>query len=276
MGNRLIKWTLLGAFLLFIAWLFYQKVYIPKSTYSYIEVKKGDMQVNVFGIGTVSAKDLYPLCSNTGGKLLEVLKDEGEWVKKGELVAKLDPIDLHEQLKALKASLQKAKLEIEALQKSLKALKAQKDLALITFKRYEKLNIQGYAAKAEYDKAKTDLQTITAQIESLKAQIKAAKAEATKAKHTIFALQERLTRLSVYAPLMDMSFPKMLKLFKALHHNSPLSRLFSQRMFGCVSILMSERQVLLSFIKKQKLGFALNLKSFLMVMSHELSQKVIQ
>ncbi|BBG65745.1 probable RND efflux membrane fusion protein [Hydrogenimonas sp.] len=158
------------------------------------------MEITVFGTGTVGAKDLFPVCSSTGGRLLEVTKSEGEWVKKGEPVARLDPVDLHEQLFAAEASLKKASFEIESAKRTLKGLSAQRELALITFERYEKLKAQGFAAQAEYDKARADLEAITAQVETAKAQIESARAEAARARYNASAIKQRIARLTIYAP----------------------------------------------------------------------------
>jgi multidrug efflux pump subunit AcrA (membrane-fusion protein) len=77
MASKSIKWLLGLALIAGGAWLFYQKVYLSKSTYGSVVAKKGDLNLTVFGIATVGSKERFPVSSNYGGKLLEVLKDQG-------------------------------------------------------------------------------------------------------------------------------------------------------------------------------------------------------
>ncbi len=181
--------------------LFYFKVYIPKSTFETVHPSMGKLEIHVFGIGNVSAKNIYPVGAQSGGKILTILRDEGEWVKKGDLVATIDPVDLPLQLEEAKATKDKARYESAAIKEEMLSLEAQKTLARITYERYEKLYEQGYAAQVEYDKAKSDLESITAQIAATQARIDSSEAEIIRIGKSIEALQERLLRLSIYAPI---------------------------------------------------------------------------
>ena len=181
--------------------IFYQKVYIPKTTYETLSPTKGVLQVKVFGIGNVGAKDIYPINAQTGGRVLSILSDEGKWVKKGDLLARMDSVDLPELLEEAKVAVEKATLERKALDQELQSLMAQKNLALMTYKRYAKLQKQAFASKAEYDKAKADFDAIKAQIEATQARIKSADSEIKRAQKGVKALQVKLSRYAIYAPI---------------------------------------------------------------------------
>ena len=101
-----------------VGMFFYQKVYLPKSTYQTVKAQKSDMNVSVFGIGEVSAKMIYPITAQTAGKILTLTKDQGDWVKKGELIATIDPVDLPQQLESAKISYHKALLQSRASKES--------------------------------------------------------------------------------------------------------------------------------------------------------------
>ncbi|WP_457596263.1 efflux RND transporter periplasmic adaptor subunit [Hydrogenimonas sp.] len=189
-------------------WLFYQKIYIPKATYDYVTPTKGSLTLTVFGIGQVGAKNLYPVGSHFGGKLLEVTKEEGEWVKKGEIVARFDPVDMPQELASLEAALQKAREETVAQKRSVESLLARQELARINFARYERLYKQGYAAKAEYDNAKADLRSLQAQIAAARAQVKAAMSEEKRLKKSIEGLKIRIEKLTVTAPVSGLVVKK--------------------------------------------------------------------
>jgi RND family efflux transporter MFP subunit len=196
-----MKYTLALLALMVLAALFYLKVFVPKHTFDTVHPTKGDLTVRVFGIGEVDTRDIYPLGAQTGGKILTLPVDEGTWVKKGDVIATIDPVDLPQLLDEAKITEKKARFAVRAAQKQLQSLEAQKRLSKITYERYGKLKTQGFAAQAEYDKAKADLQSIDAQIDATLAQIDSAKIEIDRARKSIEALQEKLERLQVVSPV---------------------------------------------------------------------------
>ena len=199
--KSIIKYLLIAVIAGIGGTVFYNKVYIPKSTYERVSPQKGDLDVCVFGIGNVGAKNIYSINSQTGGKILKILSDEGRWVKKGELLVVIDSVDLPQLLEQSKVGIKKAKSEVVASQKELKSLVAQKHLLQVTYDRYAKLKKLSFASQSEYDKAKADLDAIDAQIEATKAHIKSADIEVLRLKKGVKALEVKLSRYNIYAPV---------------------------------------------------------------------------
>ncbi len=195
------KYSLIAIILVLLVGVFYKKVYIPKTTYDYTLVKVGAIDVNVKGIGNVNAKDIYNITAQSGGKILHLYTDIGKWVKKGDLLIEIDGVDLPDQLEITKVTLQKANFEFTASQEELKNQQAQKVLIKKSFHRYQKLNKQGFAARAEYDKALADLKSIDAMISASKAQINIAKAQIEVAQKNIDAIQTKIDNLKIYSPI---------------------------------------------------------------------------
>jgi len=222
MNSKWLKWIVPLVAAAVAAWLFYQKVYLPRSTYDYVTVKKGELPLQVFGIGTVDAKNRYAICSNSGGKVVEILKEEGDRIEKGELVGRLDGVDLPQQLAQAEARLKSVQLETEALKKDLEGLRAKRRLAEITFARYERLHRQGYSAKAEYDKAKTDLEALDAQIEASLTRIEAKRAQEREARKAIEAIGQRIRRLSIVSPVGGYVVSKEARVGQTLLPQQPL------------------------------------------------------
>jgi len=198
--RTLTKYLLIALVVAGLGTLFYKKVYIPKTTYETVTATKGDLSVEVFGIGNVGANHIYTITSQTGGKILSLHTDEGEWVKKGDLLVTIDPIDIPQLLEEAKISVSKSDSELNATRKELESLFAQKALAQITYRRYAKLKAQSFASKAEYDKAKADLDVIDAQIAATKAHIASAQMETQRAQKAVEALEQKLARYTIYAP----------------------------------------------------------------------------
>lgn len=199
--KRIIKYLIISVIISVIVIVFYSKIYIPKSTFKVIHPVVGDLNVNVSGIGNVSAKSIYTISAQTAGKILSLYADEGQWVKKGELLVVMDGIDLPAQLAVLNASLEKSEFEIKAAQEDLKAQQAKKVLIQLTHKRMTELREKELVSEVDYDKSKADLDSITALINAASAHIDSAKAAKKVIQKEKDALNIKLNRLHIYAPV---------------------------------------------------------------------------
>lgn len=204
---------------------FYFKVYLPKSTFRTIHPTVGKLDVKVFGIGEVNAKEIYPVSSQTGGKILTVETDQGCWVKKGDLLATVDPVDMPHLYAESRISATKARYGLLALQKELESLNAQKRLIRVTYERYERLQKQGYAAQAEYDKAKADMQSIDAQIAATLANVDSSKSEIARAEKSVDSFKEKLSRFKIYAPIDGFVIAKDAEVAQTLQVSQPIVRI---------------------------------------------------
>ncbi len=199
--GKTVKYLIILAVVSIGIFMFYNKVYVPKTTYKTISPEVGSLNVEVFGIGNVGAQNIYFINAQTGGKILSILSDEGMWVKKDALLVTIDTVDIPQLLEEAKISVRKANFELEASQKELYSLKAQKDLALITHRRSIQLRKTTSISQAEYDKSKVDLDVITAQMDASKARINAAKTEIIRAKKGVESLEVKQSRYNIYAPV---------------------------------------------------------------------------
>ncbi len=195
-----LKYTLIAIVAIAGGALFYNKVFVVKSTFKTTTPSQGDLLVTIRGIGNVDAKNIYTITAQTGGKIEEIFFDEGEWVKKGDLLLSIDAVDMPILLEEAKVLLKKASYEAASAKENLKSLLAQKTLFEATYNRYKKLLEQKFVSEAEYDKAKSDLDNIQAQINSSESKIASAASEEQRMQKNIEALQTKLLRLKVYAP----------------------------------------------------------------------------
>ena len=199
--NKRIKYIIIILLAIVGGFLFYKNVYIVKTTYKTLSPKVANLDIKVFGIGNVSAKDIYSITAQTGGKIISILTDEGQWVKKGDLLITIDPVDMPELVQEMLISVEKTKSELKALIKESESLNAQKELALITYKRYEKLVKQSFVSKSEFDTAKTDLNALTAQLEATLVRIESSKIEVQRTQKNADSLKTKLSRFQIYAPV---------------------------------------------------------------------------
>ncbi len=198
--KTVIKYLLILLLLAIGGFAFYNKVYIPKTTYDRVKTHKGDLDVEVYGIGNVGANHIYKITSQVAGKVLSISTDEGKWVKKGEVLVTIDTVDIPQLLEGAKISVKKARSELVAAKEEKDRLLSQQALSEVTYRRYYKLKQQAYISNAEFDKVKTDLDSIKAQVASSQAHIETAKIEIARAVKSVEGLEEKLQRYQIYAP----------------------------------------------------------------------------
>ncbi len=178
----------------------YKKSSYTKKTVNLKAVKQKQVK-SIFGIGEVSAKNIYKVGSQMGGKVLKIFTDTGKYVKKGDLIATIDMVDLPQQLAQNEALLKKSVFEIKVSEQALQTLQPKLKLYEITFNRYSKLYKKGYAAKVEYDNAKSNLDTTLSQIQEAKIKIKSAKEEKHRINKLILSTKEKMARYKIYSPV---------------------------------------------------------------------------
>lgn len=103
----------------------------------------------VYATGTVEATVMLPLAPRVSARLLELNFDEGSEVKKGQILSRFEDKDA---------------------QSSLQQLKAQADFAEKTYARNAELVKRGVLAKAEYDRARADLDAAKAAVAKARAE----------------------------------------------------------------------------------------------------------
>ncbi len=199
--SKNVKYIIAIVLVLLAGTVLYNKVFIPKHTFKTVHPTKGDLNKNVFGIGEVGAKNIYAITAQTGGKIMQITTDEGKWVKKGDLLVVIDSVDLPKLIEEAKMSVYKAKSELQATQEELDSLKAQKRLAQLTYTRYKKLKEKAFVSQSEYDKAKSDFDTIRASIKATQAHINSSKTEVIRLQKALEALHVKLSRYKIYAPV---------------------------------------------------------------------------
>lgn len=111
---------------------------------------RSDVPVTVEGLGTVQAFYTATLAAQTTGQLQQVFFTEGQLVKKGQLLAQIDPRPLQAVLDQAMATQAKDS--------------AQLDSAKLDLSRYEVLAPQNLASKQQLDQQRAQVAQLTAQL----------------------------------------------------------------------------------------------------------------
>ena len=223
--SKMVKYMIFTVLIIVTGVVFYNKVYIPKHTFETVSPSRGDLNKEIFGIGEVGAKNIYSINAQTGGKILQITTDEGQWVKKGDLLVVVDSVDLPQLISEAKMSVYKANSELEAAQKELDALLAQKVFIKLTYERYKKLKEKAFVSQSEYDKAKSDMDVVNANIRSSKARIDSSKTEVVRLKKALEALHVKLSRYKIYAPVDGYVISKDVEVAQSVVPTQPILKI---------------------------------------------------
>lgn len=137
-------------------------------------VKFGDLERTVSAPGSIEPKRLIQISSQVSAKILALPFEEGDMVRKDDVVVRLDPQNLV-------AALDSAKAGLAGQQASLGGAEASLINARLSYERLQQLHETGDATKAELDsaqaaflQAQSNRQVLIHQIEQAQAQIERA------------------------------------------------------------------------------------------------------
>jgi HlyD family secretion protein len=125
------------------------------------KVTRGDIQVVVTATGTLSAVTTVQVGSQVSGTLAKINVDFNDKVKKGEIIAQIDPTFLEASVRDAEASLQRATAQFNEAKRN--------------FERIKTLLEKGLASQADYDAALTQYEANNAARKQSEAQLERAK-----------------------------------------------------------------------------------------------------
>lgn len=212
------NWLLISLIAL-VAILIAAAVYKSKQTPKGKEVEMGVVE-NKTIFETVSASGkIYPekeikISSDVSGEIVELYVKEGDSVKAGQLLLKIDPetyVSTVErgkaQVNSTKSQLAMAKSQIESNRAQAEQIKAQLENARSVHKRNEQLKKDGVISELEFDQSLSNLRGLEANLRASEASIKSAiqNAEASEfslksSEASLKELNTSLNRTTIKAP----------------------------------------------------------------------------
>ena len=144
--------------------------------------------------GYVTARRRATVSSKVTGKVLEVLLEEGQTVREGQILARLDDSQM-------RAALAYAEAQLSASRKSAAEDQARLVQAELTFKRREQLLKENVVGRAELDAAQSE-------VDSLKARIAYAQQQVMVAESQVLMQRTNLADMVVRAPFTGVAVSK--------------------------------------------------------------------
>lgn len=142
---------------------------------SVVPVTKRDLTSQVYGNGTVEAKVVVGVSSKITGRIVELYADQGDHVRRGQLLARLESDDLLHQQQQSEAGVGKSGASLNVETANLKKARANLVLAESNAKRFKALLDGGMVSRQEaeqyenvYQVAREDVARSTAAIEAVR------------------------------------------------------------------------------------------------------------
>jgi HlyD family secretion protein len=146
------------------------------------QVTRGDVVQVVQATGTLEAVTTVQVGTQVGGTIQDLYADFNDFVKKGQVIARLDPTVLDTQIEQQKANVTRSEADLDRL-------KVARDDAKVKLDRAKALVDKNLLPRTDYDTAVTNLQSAEAQIKSAEAALVQARSQLSTAQvnreHTV-------------------------------------------------------------------------------------------
>ncbi|MBS0201113.1 MAG: efflux RND transporter periplasmic adaptor subunit [Proteobacteria bacterium] len=147
------------------AWWFKHHAASGQTGYRTQAIDRGDIRVSISSTGTLSAISTVTVGSQVSGQLTEVLADFNSKVKKGQVIARIDPSTYETQIVQGNA-------QIASAQAQLKQFEATLTNATLVWQRNARLGQQKLVAQSDVDQSRAAMLQAQAQVDSAKASIR--------------------------------------------------------------------------------------------------------
>ncbi|WP_323002132.1 efflux RND transporter periplasmic adaptor subunit [Denitromonas sp.] len=164
-------------------------------------VTEGQVAPELFGIGTVDARRAYAVGPTAPGRLLQVDVDVGDTVRAGQVLARLDPVDLDARIAALDASAGRARSALAAAQAQQRDVNARAEVAAINARRYISLGRQQFVSASAVDARTQEHRSARAAVDAAAASADSAQNDLHRLQAERQALVEQRKALTLLAPV---------------------------------------------------------------------------
>ncbi|MDO9255711.1 MAG: efflux RND transporter periplasmic adaptor subunit [Bacteroidales bacterium] len=151
--------------------------------------------------GKIAPESEVKLSPDVSGEIIELYIKEGDLVKSGQLLAKINPEIYLSNYDRTIAALNTSQANLANSKAQLAQINSQFINAKSSFERNDKLHNQKAISDAEYETSKANFDVAQAQVEAAEQSIKAAAFNVKNAEAGVKESKENLSKTSIYAPV---------------------------------------------------------------------------
>ena len=165
-----------------------------------VKLEQRDLTAQVYGNGTVEAKVVVGVSSKITGRIAELYADQGDRVKPGQLLARLDSDDLLHQQQQSEAGVKRSAQGLEVERANLQKARANLALAEKNAGRFRALADKNLVAKLEADQYDTARQVAREEVARCQAAMGAARMEGEAGRAGLGFARSKVADTLIYAP----------------------------------------------------------------------------
>lgn len=182
--------------------------------YRTASLERGPLEAAVSAAGTVKPVVQVTVGSQVSGQIAEILADFNTEVKKGQLIARIDPQSFQYQVRQAQADLDAARAQVLQQQAGVAAQQAavakarlDADNARRDLERKQGLLEQNFISPAEFDTARNVAGTLAEQLKAVQAQLEVARAQAASAQAAVKQREAALAQAQVNLDRTEIRSP---------------------------------------------------------------------
>ncbi|MGB9080176.1 MAG: efflux RND transporter periplasmic adaptor subunit [Desulfuromonadaceae bacterium] len=194
--KKYLLWPLAAGAVIAIAML----TFLAPQRVTVITLQKRDLTSQVYGNGTVEARVVVGVSSRITGRIVELYADQGDHVKRGQLLARLESDDLFQQQQQSEAGVSRSAANLDVERANLQKARANLVLAESNARRYKSLLDGGMVSRQEAEQYENTYLSAREDIARSAAMIEAVKMEQVANRAGLGFARSKVAETSIYAP----------------------------------------------------------------------------
>jgi RND family efflux transporter MFP subunit len=225
MTRKILRWIVGGVVLLALAAALGYRLFVYAVPVEVARVTEGAVEASVTGPGTVQARIPVTLGARTTSNVTAVHVDQGDAVKRGQLLAQLDDRDLAAKRAATAQAHETVQRNIRAAEASLAKAQSDAELAESNYRRDLEIFKAGYIAQAALDTAGAGVRAAEAGVANAKAVLGARQSEALSVMQETRYAEAMLTHTRIVAPMDGIVVQRLAEVGATTVPGTPLFKL---------------------------------------------------
>ena len=165
-----------------------------------VTVERRDLTAQIYGNGTVEAKVVVGVSSKITGRIVELYADQGDRVKRGQLLAKLENDDFRQQEQQAEAGLSRSAATLRVEQANLQKARSNLVLAEKNAGRFKSLHAQNLVSTLEAEQYDTACQVAREEVARSEAAVESIKMEQQVGRAGVGFARSKVADTVIYAP----------------------------------------------------------------------------
>ena len=171
---------------------------------------KRDLTEIVSASGKVQPDLEVKISSDVSGEIVELLVKEGDTVKKGDLLLRIDPVIYQSAVQRMSSTLNGVKAQMANSAARMEQSRAQLISAEASFNRNKKLHESSSISDAEFEQAKANYESAVADMNAARESVKSADFNVSSTQASLKEANDNLAKTTIYAPV-DATVSKLNK-----------------------------------------------------------------